>query len=735
MTFANPLPWWAVAAAVVLAAALAWYAYRRVPLIRWRRLMLSGIRLVTLLLLVVLLMRPVARIGEVDERGALVPVLVDTSRSMGLEDAPGRRIDFVRRLLRDRLLPALTGRFQVDVLGFGEAVQDLDPDALHATSRRSDVQGALATVQDRYRGRPVAGIVLISDGGDTGGSRAGLAGHGPPVHVIGVGSSKPGRDREVLSVTAAEAVLDHSRIDLAASAVSHGWGRDPIQLRLLENGRPIEARRVTPAGDGVPVHQVFKVAPGPGSATVYTVEIPAAPGELVPENNTLSTLVQPPAPARRILVAEGAPGFEHSFLKRAWSSDQGLEIDSVVRKGRNERGTETFYIQAARSRSDRLRSGYPPRPEDLFAYHAVVLANFEAHQLTRAQLEATRAFVVRRGGGLLVLGARSFLPRGLADTPVEDVLPLGLSDRASDAVPATDARGLHRVALTADGAGHPIMQLDADPEKTRQRWEAFPSLAAIATVGTAKPGASVLAASSGPGGSRRALIAVQRFGEGRAMVFTGEAAWRWRMLMPSADRSYETFWRQAVRWLALPATDPVAVVAPAGSSPGENLPLRVVVRNAAFEPIRDATVDVRVTAPDGRLISLAASVDPDAPDGGRYVAHFRPAEPGVYRVTAEARGASGPLGTAATSMLAGGSDREMADPRLNLHVLRRVAAATRGRVIGADDIPSLVDALQSAAPAARLSVRRDVWHNAWSLSLLIGLLSGEWVLRRRWGLR
>jgi hypothetical protein len=30
------------------------------------------------------------------------------------------------------------------------------------------------------------------------------------------------------------------------------------------------------------------------------------------------------------------------------------------------------------------------------------------------------------------------------------------------------------------------------------------------------------------------------------MAFAGEASWRWRMMMPSTDHTYEFFWRQAV---------------------------------------------------------------------------------------------------------------------------------------------------------------------------------------------
>ncbi|MEX1129348.1 MAG: hypothetical protein WEB50_12335, partial [Vicinamibacterales bacterium] len=426
MSFAHPLPWWLLALIVVAAGALAWHAYRRFSAWPRRRNALAALRFVTLLALVLVLMRPVSHHTAVDARDLLVPILVDSSRSMAIEDADGRRrIDRARAFVVSELLPALDGRFQVELLSFGEAVVPATADALHATARRSDIGGALAAAQERYRGRPVAGYVIVTDGADTGGGPDAAAFDGalPPVFAFGVGSVDVGGDREVLSVTVAEAVLDGSRVDLEVSALAGGRGGAAVELRLLENGRPREVRHVRPTADGGPIREVFHVSPSSSAATVYTVEIPPAPGELVPENNVRSVLVQPPSRARRILLVEGAPGFEHSFLKRALSGDRGLEIDSVVRKGKNEQGADTYYIQATRGRGAALATGYPTDAASLFAYDAIVFANVAGDQLTTAQLDATRDFVARRGGGLIVLGAQSFLNRGLDGTAVEDVLP------------------------------------------------------------------------------------------------------------------------------------------------------------------------------------------------------------------------------------------------------------------------------------------------------------------------
>ena len=738
MTFANPLPWWALLPVVAAAGAIAWLAYSRSPLPQGRRIALSALRLLTLLLLVILLMRPVAGGSRSDPADAVVPILVDTSRSMGIEDADGRRrIDRAREIVAADLLPVLSARFETEVLAFGDAVAKLTPADLTASARRSDLSSALHDVRERYRGRAIAGVVLISDGGDTSQVEGELPEAGAPVFAIGVGAPAVGRDREVLSVTAAEAVLDESRVDLAVSAVAHGYGTAAIELRLLENGQAIEVRRATPAADGSPVREIFQVTPPKRAATVYTVEVPAIGGELVPENNSRSVLVQPPARPRRVLLVQGAPGFEHSFLRRAWSGDPGLTVDSVVRKGRDEQGSDTFYVQAAADRGALLASGYPATRKDLFAYDAVVLANMEGAVLTTEQIQATRDFVGQRGGGLLVLGAQTFLRKGFGETALEDVLPLDLRDRGRGVAQASSQplRGANRVALTDAGESHPIMQLTPALDETRKRWEAVPALASIAPLGGPRPGATVLAVTSGPGGATRALVAVQRYGDGRSMVFTGEAAWRWRMMLPASDRSYDTFWRQAIRWLSLASRDPVNLVLPADASPGDALAIRVQARTPDFDPQADATVTLRATRPDGRVDALAAAAPSAAGRPSEFVARYRPDEPGVYRLTADVRSAAGPPASAAASLLVGGADSEMTDPRLNLHALQRVALASGGRVIEPGDVASLAGDLHAALPTAMLLLRQDLWHTGWSFAMLLTLLGAEWVLRRRWGLR
>jgi hypothetical protein len=147
-------------------------------------------------------------------------------------------------------------------------------------------------------------------------------------------------------------------------------------------------------------------------------------------------------------------------------------------------------------------------------------------------------------------------------------------------------------------------------------------------------------------------------------------------------------------------------------------------------------VDVRMTAPSGRIDTVRAAVAPGA--SGAFLATLRAPEPGVYRIAADARQGPTALGTASGTLLVGGVDPEMTDPRVNDDTLQRVARASGGAVVAVDgrvDTKALLDRLQAVAPAAALAERRDLWHTGWSFGVLAGLLAAEWVCRRGWGLR
>ena len=740
MRFAVVLPWWGYVLAFVSAIVLAWLAYARVPirLTPRARATLTTLRALTLILLIAILLRPVVMVPPAAANNSVLPVLVDVSRSMRLSDGGDAvaRVDRARSIVRD-LQARLSSEYRIEVLSFGESLAAVpDVERMAATARRSDLSGAVADLAERYRHTRVAGVIVLSDGGDTAPQESeSIKSLNAPIIAVGIGDTSAGHDREVVNLTAGEPLLPGASIDLSVSATSSGFGTEPVELRVSANGRPVDTRRVTPSADGAPIHAVFTVSPDPDVPTVYTVEIPAAANERAAENNVRSVLVPPQTGRKRILILEGAPGYEHTFLKRALGQDPGLEVDAVVRKGQNDDGHDTFYVQAAPARMAALSSGYPAKRSELFAYDAVIFGNIEADFFTREQLALTSEFVSQRGGGLLVLGARSFDRQGLAGTALEQALPIDLTSRRATMTLANatlQAVEPNTPALTVDGLLHPATRLAITPEENRQKWSQLPSLASVAAVGGARPGAQVLAVALTAGGNPQPLIAAQRYGQGRSMVFAGEASWRWRMMRPATDNSYETIWRQLARWITAGAQGPVTIAAMSPSVAGVTDRISVMVRDEDFRPVANAEVTVEITAPNGEKRSLPAALS--NPQEGRYVLASRFAQTGVYRIEAAVSRGTDKVGSAMRPVLVGGVDLEMTQPRLNEAVLRRLSAETKGRYIRADQADQLPSLLRESRVDAGTPEMRDVWHNGWSLLAIIGLLGAEWVVRRRAGL-
>jgi len=188
-----------------------------------------------------------------------------------------------------------------------------------------------------------------------------------------------------------------------------------------------------------------------------------------------------------------------------------------------------------------------------------------------------------------------------------------------------------------------------------------------------------------------------------------------------------------VRWLSSGAPDPVSTVPLTGIMPGMTATVATDVRSAAFQPVRDAEVSVKLTLPGGEVRDLKPTLL-DARTG-RYAAEARFDQAGVYRVVAEARQGTNILGRSEEWTLVGAADLEMTDPRLNEDVLRRLSRASGGRYLAAGDLsrlPSLLASAQGDPGPPRL---QELWHSIWLFAVVVVLLSIEWFFRRSWGLR
>mgnify|MGYP001292423167 CR=1 FL=1 len=105
--------------------------------------------------------------------------------------------------------------------GNGDELRPANLATVAADATQTNLVGALEAVEERYQGRSVAGVVVISDGGETGSSDAAriASERSMRVYTVGIGAARPGPDREVTSVTAGEATTAESIVDVSVSVV------------------------------------------------------------------------------------------------------------------------------------------------------------------------------------------------------------------------------------------------------------------------------------------------------------------------------------------------------------------------------------------------------------------------------------------------------------------------------------------------------------------------------------
>src|SRR2546426_1122012 len=125
MQFAHPIPWpiALVAAAALCALAVVPYWRPLAALSMPRRGVLIALRALALASLVIFLLRPIALMPPASVRDAVVPVVVDVSRSMRLADAGGQtRVSRAAAIVKRDLLPSLAPIFTPELFSAGETL-------------------------------------------------------------------------------------------------------------------------------------------------------------------------------------------------------------------------------------------------------------------------------------------------------------------------------------------------------------------------------------------------------------------------------------------------------------------------------------------------------------------------------------------------------------------------------------------------------------------------------------
>ncbi len=700
-----------------------------------------ALRFLAALLLIFPLFEPQLIVPEVVPDENFIAVMVDASDSMLLPDGPEgqTRLNQTQQILyhpQSGILSDIKDLFKVRLYTFASAVARVDSIHQAVPAHETNLAAALDRVRIDFRGLPLTAVVILTDGNTTSRLEAleqarALRDQGIGVHVLGMGSAAFTTERELLEVITHKGLGEQAGAELEVKIRSASLEPDPARITVYDAGVEVFSESVRLKGKGLVDQMEFFFDPPSSGAREYRMTLEPAAGELNILNNSLPLLVDTRTDTLRVLYFEGHLRQDYKFIKRALESDQVIHFAAITRTG-----TGKYYRQGIRS-PDELTGGFPTEAEVLYGFDAILLGDVEASAFSLRQLQLMESFVRVRGGGFVMLGGRNaFAESDYAGTPVADMLPVRLDFTRAQILPIQfenneeDERG-YVFAPTPEGLEHPFMKLSPDVSLNQMLWRGMPRLTSINLLGGIKPGAQVLAVKpQDEYGPEEPVLVIQRYGKGRTAALATSSTWRWQMLLEADDARHERFWQQFARWLAASAPGRVDLeTSTPRLSPGEVHELGVRVYDAAYLPLNGVNVRAAVRTPDGTLQSLTARQK--LSDAGAFQVRFTPEQEGVYEIMVEAMQGDQMIGRDHRSYLTGHQPVEYYDATLKQGFLEQLATMYYAPA-DASEVPMN---LRSRRTSTSIYQAAYLWDMPFLFLLSVLLLSGEWLYRRRQGLR
>ncbi len=737
LVFQNPLVGSLAGPAILLLGLFAWLSIKRG--VSYQRVAaLTGLRAATIATLLLLMARPAWESWDRSTTSRThVALLVDRSASMAVEDRGESRYREALSFLRDELVPAVhRSGLQIRAMLFADEVRGADGEQIAGAAvdgEETDLAGAVLQSITDTEDPPLA-VIALTDGAVTRteyNDRASIAlveDHVPFIG-IGFGTETEIRTLALQQMAAPATAVPRESFRVAVQMRATGAGRlPPCELLLLRDGKLVNRKRLPAIEAPRTWQESFQTVEESEGVATYTAQLLPSTEDGIAFPATKKTVHVRIAEEGRlnVLFLQGGLTWDYKFMRLALKQDQTVKLSGLMRTARS-----SAFMQHVDNDID-LSEGFPTTMEKLAKFHAVVLSNIQPRDLSAEQQELLSDFCGRYGGGVLMIGGASTFNRSWKQSRLEAMLPVRLAASAS----AGRTSPPFRVRLTNAARQNPVFDI-GDADDNHRAWAEVPTFSHFAAVDSVKPGAVLWLVRGGHGGgqTRDVLMAVQRYGTGQSAIICVQNFWRWRLAKDTDVEHYDRFWRQLLRYLG--RGDPRAV--------------RITVPDQQLEPKADIRLlldkqaepagagsegqryDVEITDDRKRVVTRQRMrLTDDRPS--EFV--FRPEHGGVYQVRVLDGGGKE---VASRSIELCETARELWHTARDMSVLQQWARLSNGLAVRAEDCEggaSLVNSIRQKQQSQKQvrTTRRPAGINGWTLALLLAFVSGEWLLRKRWGM-
>jgi hypothetical protein len=609
----------------------------------------------------------------------------------------------------------------------------------------------------------VLGIVLLTDGqhntGEPPTAKAKELGErGLPIYPVALGARQPPPDAAVVAVQAPPAVFKDVELPIDVHFKVTGLKAQDVRVELHRTGKDkklLAQRTIHHDGKDRAYVESFPVQMDEvGTHTVTATVQPLDPQtkETRTDNNTRLTTLNVADDKAKVLIIDGEARWEYHYLASALKRDRTMQVDSVVfHQPRLDDRRSAEELQRMGSPKQQLPAG----PDALADFDCIILGDVAAAQLPLAERVRLEKYVAERGGTLVVLAGKRYMPlaypevegSGEAD-PLRKLLPV-------EGMHAVAPREGFPVTLTQAGRETKFMEMDPDRSKSEQVWAGL-QRHYWGVVGQTKPGATALAwyadeidlKNPTERERRNALMAWHHYGFGRVLFVGLDSTWRWRFKV--GDLYHHTFWGAAIRWAAadkpLMAGNDFLRFGTPQPVYGKDDEVKVVVRlNDALGPVKpDLLAGARLLLQGGpgekekavALVPLARrESQPRVLEGkvGGVPAGQYNVELVIPDLADKLRSPAGEPLRAHFTVRAPDSP-EMIDLHTRWPLLEEMAAKSGGKVFAAEDAGALVELLAKKTVPHVERQEQKLWQWWVLLAVVVGLLTLEWAGRKLAGL-
>ncbi|MDI6779838.1 MAG: vWA domain-containing protein [Bacteroidota bacterium] len=697
-----------------LLLALFFYRYTVPQVTLAKKIVLSIIRSLVLIILMFIIFEPILSLINTTTKKPSIAVLIDNSRSMNIREGSNSDVENLKKFIAAKSLEKNLAGVDVKYYSFSSSLTGFEifsPGSLKFSGDVTDISSALNQLKDQIRVQNHQAVVLISDGNYNVGKNPVYDAEnlGVPVYTIGIGDTMEQKDVMISNIQTNNITYVDTRVPIDITVKWLAGANENVEVELNDGTQIIDRKIVTLTQSTAESRLRMFFEPKEEGTKKLTAAVSKIKDELTEKNNYQSVFVKVLKSKLQVLMIAGAPSADVAVVRQTLSEDQHISVSSLVQKNMSD-----FYERKlTRSLLD--------------SSDCIVLIGFPNQASSYETLNLLKDAIDSQRKPVLFITAKNIDYNKLQT--IDAFLPFSWSS-----VNNTELYVFPQIPEKM--RAHPLINLDGGTSV--ESWQQLPPIYKVATMYRPKPESEMLASVRLENIQiNEPLILTRNINRQKTLAVTAYGIWRWRLLSvgnPQTEKLLYLFLTNSVRWLTTKEDEKNVKIIPTKETYTTNEAVEFTgqVYNDQYRQVNDADVKVNLISGQEKYEILLNTIG-----SGRYEGSFGSIPEGDYSYAASAIRDGRTIGEDKGKFSVGKINIEFLDTRMNKQILEQIAYKTSGGYTDISKYNNLIPLITSNKFSSQeiVNVKEfELWNWEYVAGLLIILLAVEWFIRKRSGM-